>query len=110
MSGSVAVRTVSPQAWGEALTPAIGDAPALLHVEVEELAWPLALVAHDLAGDAVEVVEAIEPPSTEDRVDRRGGQLQSPGDVVWPPALLAADAADPLLQCAFRLRRTVPGP
>ena len=77
---------------------------------MEELACPLALVAHDLAGDAVEVVEAIEACSTEDRVDRRGGQLQIPGDVVWPPALLAADAADPLLQCGFGLPRTVPGP
>ena len=82
----------------EALAPARWDAAQLLHVQVEQLARMLALVAHDLSCGSMEPCQTVQVQPSQAGLDRRAGGAQRPADAVRPPPLLASDGADRLDQ------------
>ena len=82
----------------DAVSAALGDASQLLHVEVQEVPRGRVLVAHGLAADAVQPVEAVESEAPQHGVDGRAGEAERPGDAVWPEAGTVADGTDDALQ------------
>ncbi len=75
-SGSVA---------GDAVAEAV-DAAELLGVDVDQLAWLGALVAHDL-GTLIELLEAAEAAAAQDSSDGRDRQTETPSDARATQAL-----------------------
>ena len=70
-----------------------GCAPASSHRGAGGPRGPV-LVAHRLAADAVQPVEAVEAEAPEHGVDGRAGDTERPGDPVRPVAGTVADGAD----------------
>ena len=62
---------------------AVGDPALLLHVDVDELARSVALVANDRPGRAVEVTQPWRTVAAKDSVHRGGCLSERPGDPVW---------------------------
>jgi hypothetical protein len=87
--GGAAVDPPAATAW---------DPADLLDVDVDELAGPGRLDAsHRLAGDAVEMVEAIHAVSGQDAVDGRGVHPDDAGDPGWAEPAAGAEGNDPPL-------------
>ena len=70
---------------------AVGDRGDLLDVDVDQLAWPFALIAPTgSVGGPVTAVESAAPCGVEDRLHRRRGQPDLVGDVVGAPTTRAS--------------------
>ena len=61
------------EARRHSLAAALGDAPELLHVEMQQVAGGVVLVADRLPGDAVQAVEPVEAAAPQHGVDRGAG-------------------------------------
>jgi hypothetical protein len=75
-----------------------GDGRQLLHIDMDQLARTLPLVARGatgLVGGPVAPVEATETGLVQDRLDRRGRQADLVGDVVGTPPPPAAELDHP---------------
>ena len=59
-----------------------GDAALLFDIQVDQLARPRTLVAHDLAGRAVQLAKARDAVAAQHRVHGRVGLAQRPTDTV----------------------------
>ena len=93
------------EARRHSLAAALGDAPELLHVEMQQVAGGVVLVADRLPGDAVQAVEPVEAAAPQHGVDRGAGDPERPLDAVRPESLRASHGADASLQ----LGRRAPG-
>ena len=76
----------------EAPAAAVGDAADLLHVDVDQLAWAIALVAVDGRGvrRPITTIEAAAARGVEDPLHRRGGEAGLVREVIRAPAMFAA--------------------
>jgi hypothetical protein len=75
----------------DVMTAPIGDAPELLDIDVEQLAGPCALVAHDLPGGTVQLPQPRHPVAAQDGMHPRACLPELPGDTVRAqPAALPA--------------------
>ena len=96
----------------------VGDAPELLHVQMHQLTWALALIAqpahrpaaHPLAGERVELAEARQAVAGDHPADRRGGDPQLGADPVGAAAMPAAGREDQRLQRGRGAMRAAVGP
>src|SRR4051794_24926670 len=84
----------SGRAWAssvEAPAAAVGDATDLLDVDVDQFAWPVALVTdHRLGGaGAVTAVEAATAGRVQDALHCRGRQAGLVSDVLGTPTVTA---------------------
>ena len=93
------------EARRHSLAAALGDAPELLHVEMQQVAGGVVLVADRLPGDAVQAVEPVEAAAPQHGVDRGAGDPERPLDAMRPESLRASHGADASLQ----LGRRAPG-
>ena len=111
----------------DAVAAARADAPEHLRVEVDELARPRALVAHDRRS-GLEAIEPVEAVAAQQAVDGRTGEAALPGEHVGPDAQctpartqrahalgrvlarLAVDRAAPVVEAALALAPVAPAP
>jgi hypothetical protein len=68
----------------DTVAPTIRDATLFLDIDMQQLPGPLALVAHWLAGRAVQVTKARHAVATQDRMHGGMGLAQRPPDPVGP--------------------------
>jgi hypothetical protein len=91
--------------------PATWDPGQFLYVDVDELTRPGHLEAPDGgAGQAVEMVEPVEPVAHKNPVHRRGRHVDNPGDPSRPEAPLGAQCSDPALSRSLGLGRATTRP
>jgi hypothetical protein len=75
-------------------TPALSDFAQLLHVDVEELAWPLSLVANDRASGTVDDTEPGNTLPAQHPVDGGAVPCECIGQAMWPMEGLEASRDD----------------
>ena len=80
----------------DAPAASVRNASELLDVDVDQLAWPIALIAADwFSGCAVTGVEPAESFGDQNGLDCRAGSADFVADVAGAPAALFAEFDDP---------------
>src|SRR5690606_19461291 len=77
-----------------ALTAAVRYLTDLLHVEVDQLPWPLPLVSLDRTRRPVKAGEDAEASAAQHAVDGGGGETELPGNAMRPAAELTPETDD----------------
>jgi hypothetical protein len=89
---------------------AIGNPPLGLDIDMEQLTWPLALVAHDLPGRPVQLPQPGQPMAGQHRMHRGGGLAKRPTDPVGTDPVCVAPGQDRLLPRGRQPTRAPVGP